>query len=390
MRNMMSGHFKKIKKRRILVISSGGLKGGLQCLYLATSGETWEIISHAFIPFPQKITALLDSISDAPGSGISPSDITWLDYRLSLLYTDCAKTVLAKLPTAQRRPHLAVLNKPCLWKGPTGEDLQQMQWDMPLGDAQHLSSTFGIPVLTDLVRHRCLAGGDAAQSAHYGNIRLASLIGGTVIFINIGLVARMTIIDSKQGEILVDSDTGPGTCCINQIMQHSAAGTDGEKFDRDGTLAAQGTVNGDCLQKLSEDPWFSKPTPKQASPEQFDNLADDPDLKKLTDADRLATITALTARTIYQFYRTEFKTGPDSPAIILSGGGTNNQTLTGYLSTYFDMIPVESIEKYGIPVDMRMPLALGLTVNAHIGGVAIPWETGSNPEIRPLGKWVLP
>ena len=110
----------------------------------------------------------------------------------------------------------------------------------------------------------------------------------------------------------------------------------------------------------------------------------------LPDTDRLATITALTARTIYNFYRSEFKSAEEEPTVVLSGGGSYNQTLTGFLAAYFDSIPVESVEKYGIPVDMRIPLSLALTVNAHIGGTMIAWESGSNPAVQPMGKWVLP
>ena len=390
MRKIMGSVFRKIKKRRILVISAGGLKGGLQCLYFTVSGEAWEIIAHAYIPYPQKIAALLDQISDTLFPAVSAADLAFLDYRLSTLYTESAKTTLVKLPTALRTPHLAVLNRPCLWKGPTGEDIQQLQWNLTLGDAQHLSCSLGIPVLTDLIRHRCIAGGQAALPTYFGNLKLAAPVGGIVHFINIGLVSRITIVDTRKPEILVDSDTGPGTSCINSVMQRLVTESNNEGFDRDGTLAAQGTVNGGCLQELSEDSWFLKPAPKQASPSQFDPLIQSPCFTVLSENDRIATITALTARTLYNFYRREFKDTGEHQTVILSGGGANNQTLVRFLSTYFDTIPVENIEKFGIPVDMRIPLALGLTVNAFIGGTAIPWETGSNPTVHPLGKWILP
>ncbi|MBN1761409.1 MAG: anhydro-N-acetylmuramic acid kinase [Chitinispirillaceae bacterium] len=362
----------------------------MQCLYVLATGDSWEIISHAFIPFPHKIAAQLDIIHDDSGNKVSSADLALLDYRMSLLYTESARTTLAKLPTALKKPHCAILNKVCLWKGPTGEDQQQTYWDLPIGDAQHLAGSLGIPVLTDLIRHRCIAGGKAALPDTIGNIRLAAAVGGTVLFINIGLVARMTVVDTRKSEILIDSDTGPGTCCINSVMQRITAGTDSEKIDRDGTLAAQGTVNGECLQRLSDFPWFSKPAPKQAAPELFEELAADERLATLSDADRLATITALTARSIYNFYRTESRFSTDDQTVLLSGGGSNNQTLTRYIATYFDSIPVKNVERYGIPADMRIPLALGLTVNTYIGGTPIPWETGSNPTVQPMGKWVLP
>ena len=386
----MFGFLKKIKKRRILVISAGGLQGGLQCCYISTINGSWEIIAHSFVPYPKKIASFLQNYAMNKPVQLTPSSMAWLDYKLSLLYTECARTTLAQLPTAQRKPHCAVVNKPCLWKGPTGEEQQQTSWDIPLGDVQHLSSTFKIPVLTDLIRHNCIAGGQGVLPTHFGNVRIASLCGGIVIFINIGLISRMTIVDTQKSEVLVDSDTGPGTCCINLLVQQFKSESEHEGFDRDGALAGQGTVSGDCLEYLSQSSWFNKPAPKEATPQQFEELIKDPTVTQLSYASQLTSITALTARTIYHFYRKEFKRHSEQQTVFLSGGGSNNQTLLTFLKTYFDSIPFESIEKLGIPVDMRISLALGLTVNGYVGGIPIPWESGVNPETKPLGRWVLP
>ncbi|MBN1308918.1 MAG: anhydro-N-acetylmuramic acid kinase [Chitinispirillaceae bacterium] len=390
MQKTMAGFFKKIKKRRILVISAGGLQGGLQCLYFAATSDAWEIIAQSFVPYPQKIALLLEQISAVSTLQVALNDLAWLDYRLSLLFSECAKTLLAQLPTTLRVPHCAVLNKPFLWKGPTGEGLQPANWNIPLGDAQHLASTLRIPVVSDLLRHHCLAGGEGILPANYGNLCIAASCGGIVIFINIGLIARMTIVDTGRNEIVTDSDTGPGTCCINAVMKKHSGDGENEGFDRDGSLAAQGTVDGDCLKTLSEDPWFLKPAPKQASTQLFHDLLRLPQFTALAARDMLATITALTARTIYDFYRREFRQLSSGQTVYLSGGGSNNQTLLQYLKTFFDTIPVKSVEELGIPIDMRIPLALGLTVNAYVGGTAVPWESGDTPKIPPLGKWIWP
>ncbi|MBN1578197.1 MAG: anhydro-N-acetylmuramic acid kinase [Chitinispirillaceae bacterium] len=390
MKKTMAGFFRKIRKRRILIISAGGLQGGLQCLYIAAANDAWEIIAHSSVPYPQKIARLLEQISTNSSLQIEFADLAWLDYKLSLLFSECARTTLTQLPTSLRVPHCAVLNKPFLWKGPTGEVQEPTNWDLPLGDAQHLASTLCIPVVTDLIRHHCIAGGQGIPPVNYGSLRIAASCGGIVVFLNIGLVSRMTIVDTGRDEILTDSDTGPGTCCINAVIKQCGSADENEGFDRDGSLAAQGSVDGDCLKKLSENPWFLKPAPKQASTRLFNDLVKLPQFTMLAEADRLATITALTARTIYDFYRREFQQLSSGQTVFLSGGGSHNQTLLQYLKTFFDTIPVKSVEELGIPVDMRIPLALGLTVNAYVGGTAIPWESGDNPKVQPLGKWVWP
>jgi anhydro-N-acetylmuramic acid kinase len=382
----MAGIFKKVKKRRILVISSGGLKGGLQCLYVSGTNDSWEIIAHAFVPYPQKIEQMLDQSGSGDPFRIQPQDLAWLDLKFSTLYTECARTLLSRVPAALRTPHCAVLNKPSLWRGQSAEGC----WDLPLGDAQHLSSSLGIPVIADFIRQNCLSGGLGSLPTGSGNRQIAAVCGGIVIFVNIGLVARMTIVDTGSATVLVDSDTGPGTCCINTIIKRHAPGDDTEGFDRDGALAARGTVDGDCLKLLADDPWFSEPAPKIATADLFARLLDTPQFASLPADNQLSTITALTARTIYDFYRREFKQLSSGQAVYLSGGGSNNLTLTAFLKTFFDTIPVKSVEEIGIPIDMRIPLALGLSVNALVGGLQVSWEPGTALKVPPLGRWVLP
>jgi 1,6-anhydro-N-acetylmuramate kinase len=76
--------------------------------------------------------------------------------------------------------------------------------------------------------------------------------------------------------------------------------------------------------------------------------------------------------------------------IYLSGGGAHNLTLVEFLSAYFQPIIIKNIEELGIPADMRIPLALGLTVNSYLAGTSVPWETGSNPRITEIGRWIFP
>lgn len=382
----MLGKIRKIKKKRILVISASGIQGGIQSTYLGVSGSAWEIISHTFMPYPQKVASLIENLSGSDKS-INLSEFGWLDYKLSGLFVECARTALAQAPAASRIPHYAILNKPGLWRGSTGENLQQSYWDIPAGDAQFVSSSLGVPVITDFVRHNILAGGPGVLPSNPGNQIIASRCTGIVVFVNIGLTSRVTVIDTTNSSIFIDSDCGPGSCLLNRAVKELNTG---ESFDRDGSFAANGNVDGDCLSRLADEQWFLKPAPKQAFSDQFDHMLEDPCLKGMSSPDRIATVTALTARTIYDFFRREIQLPTAPTAVYVSGGGSNNLTLMEYLSTYFDPVPVKNIQELGCPSEGRIPLALGLTVDSFLSGTAVPWETGNSPRIEPLGRWVVP
>ncbi len=377
---------KKVKKRRVLIISGGGVQSGIQCLYLKFNGN-WDILASSFSPYPQKVSDFIEFCAKQDGS-FKLSDLSWLDYKVSTLLTESAKTALKGLPTALRSPHYIILNKPVIWRGSIEESQQQSHWDFSLGDAQYVASMFNVPVLTDFVRHNILAGGNGTLPTNPGNQIIASRSTGISVFLNIGAICKMTIIDVTTSTVLVDSDCGPGSCLQNKFIKENLNTKDG--FDRDGCFAAEGKVEGDCLNKLASTEWFLKPAPKNALLNQFDDLLLFPSLKSLPDADQVATITALSARSAYDFFRREYKLKIAPNSIYVSGGAVNNLTLMEYLKTYFSPIPVLSIEALGIPSDMRIPLALGITSDAYISGVSIPWESGNSPKIDPLARWVLP
>ena len=377
---------KLLKKRRILVISAGGIQSGIQALYIGTKDEEWEIFSKSFFPYPQKVANLIEQLNETQDP-VKLCDLGWLDYKITMLFLESAKAALAQAPKAIANPHYAVLNKPTLWKGATGENLQQSSWNLTIGDELYVAESLKLPVITDFLRHNILAGGSGALPTFPGSLYAAKKTTGINIFVNIGLVSRITIIDKNSSELLLESDTGPGTVIIDKCAQN--ANCPGG-FDRDGKLTSQGAANAECLEILSEDPWLTKAAPKQASPEIFTHLLDHPCLKPLSSIDRLATITALTAKSIYDFYRREYKGSSVPQALWVSGGGANNLALIDFLSASFGSIPVKSVEELGIPVDMKIPLTLGLTADAFISGKKVPWESGNHPFMEPLGRWAIP
>jgi anhydro-N-acetylmuramic acid kinase len=377
--------YKKIKQRRLLVVSAGGESSGIQGLYFISHDGTWETIAHAFFPYGEKIGALIENGRRAP---IAASDLSWLEYKMTILVSECAKNVLAQVPRALRKPHLVILNQLSLYKGPTGEMEPFAQWNTAIGDPQYLALAIIAPVISDLSRHHLLAGGKGSAPTIAGDLVMAKRFGETVAFLNIGLVSRMTIVNLRHPQCcILDSDTGPGMCLINQTARET--GCPGG-IDRDGSQAAKGSVNAASLDLLANSPWFIKEGPKEAASDQFDHLLQKPDLGALAPADRLATVTALTARTVYDFFRRHFKEASVPDAIVVSGGGANNLALTNYLSAYFGHVPVTSCEKLAIPPEMRIPLAIGLSVDTFLMGNATVWEDGIMPRPGLLGRVSMP
>jgi anhydro-N-acetylmuramic acid kinase len=201
------------------------------------------------------------------------------------------------------------------------------------------------------------------------------------------MITHITVVNADASQILADTDIGPGTVLLNQIV---SAINSTEPFDRDGTIASQGKVDSQCLDELTKFDWFQTPCPKFAYPEQFSELLKNSTLNSLNSLDMIATITALTARIIYDFCKKESLSQEKELSIYISGGGAHNQTLIEFLKTYFDPIAVKTVEELGIPVDMYIPLAFGLTVDTFVTGGSVSWQTGNTPAISSIGRWVIP
>lgn len=372
--------YKKLKQRRLLVISAGGEQSGIQCLYFFQRDDSFEIISHTIVPYPPRIADLLEINRQGV---ITTDDLSFFEYKISLLFVECAKAALANVPRALRKPALIVLNQPTLFKGPTGENERFSQWNISPGEPQVLATSLGVPVISDLSRFNLLNGGTCNVPTWAGNFIMARRFSGTVVFINIGIVSRMTIIDRSLGRCILDSDTGPGMCLINRCARETNCPNG---FDRDGSEAAKGNIDGTSLDALATSPWFLQGAPKEAGGDLFGSLLQKPCLMGLAPLDKLATLTALTARTIYDFFRKEYKGATPPEAVIISGGGANNLSLVKFLSTYFGHCPIQSSESLGIPVEMRMPLAAGLSVDAFFMGKAALWETGKPDFTMKIGR----
>jgi anhydro-N-acetylmuramic acid kinase len=223
---------------------------------------------------------------------------------------------------------------------------QQCLWDVSVGDAQFVSSALRTPVLTNFIRHASYADRRADLPAAFGFCRIGRQMGEEVCaFLNLGLMAHITIVDCVGSRVLLDSDTGPGTFLMNRLARQQGAE---HGFDRDGSQAAAGTVDNNCLDTLASLPCFQTAEAARLEPGGFVEALEAPCLEALSPADRVSTITALTARAAFDFQKRVYRQGMQPTTVWVSGGGAHNQALMDYLGVQFDPTRVASVEQAGI------------------------------------------
>jgi anhydro-N-acetylmuramic acid kinase len=183
---------------------------------------------------------------------------------------------------------------------------------------------------------------------------------------NIGGIANMTAIPSKAlPNAVVAFDTGPGNMVIDWLAQELF----GKSYDRNGALAAAGTVIAPLLSSALRNPYFRIKPPRTAGREQFGRECAASFLAQCRRhshkrEDALATATALTAETIArsyaQFVRPRMKSQPVD--FIVSGGGARNHTLMAMLEARLAPLGCElaASDNFGLPVEAKEAAAFAL------------------------------
>jgi anhydro-N-acetylmuramic acid kinase len=379
---------RKKKRKCVVALSAGRAGSGIQCVYFESHPTKWELVSHAFVPYAFDFQKIVEQIQSENPARIALPELADLHRRAGLLYAEAASTALSQAPARMRRPDVGVLNRFLLWRTErAGRNLELSASHTPLGDIRDVAVAIGAPTVADFARSDIIRGGRGELPLGPGFVRIARGNARVACFLNVGQVVRAVVVNTESSSTTLDSDAGPGTCLLNRAS--SEAGLR-EGFDRDGTQAARGTVDSDCLEVLAADEIFKNPPPSTFTASAFYDLLSRPCLEKLTAADRIATLTALTARRAWAFLKRECRLHEKLERVWVCGGGAHNNTLIDHLRVYGAPVPVGTIEELGIHPDSCVPLALGLsTVGWLEGRHGVGRGRGSQPPIG-LGTIVLP
>lgn len=272
---------------------------------------------------------------------------------------------------------------------------------LQIGQPAWIAEATGVPVLSDVRSRDVAAGGQGAPLASILDHLLLAGDGERTAMLNLGGIANLTVVD--PGLDPVAFDTGPANALID-LMARRITG-EPRAVDRDGALAASGRPDPALLEALLSEPYYALPAPKTTGKELFHadyldrHLRAHPDV---SDLDAIATLTALTARTVADACRRH-----DVRRVIASGGGTRNPTLLRDLRAELgDGVPVGTTdEALGLPEAAKeaclmaligwltwhgLPATLPSVTGATRGTLAGRLTPGARPLVLPPPRAALP
>ncbi|MFH8791448.1 anhydro-N-acetylmuramic acid kinase [Streptomyces sp. NPDC017941] len=256
----------------------------------------------------------------------------------------------------------------------------QVHGTLQIGQPAWIAEATGLPVVADFRPRDVAAGGQGAPLVSLFDQLWLRGRPGTPVALNLGGIANITAPDGTA------FDTGPANALIDVAVRELTpqGRTQGLAYDRDGAIAARGTVHGGLLARLLAEPYYALPAPKTTGKELFHaaylrealagyapSTTDGP----TSPQDVVATLTRLTAVTVADAVRSVRAT-----EVVASGGGIRNPTLLAMVRQELGPdVPVRGSDELGLASAAKEAYAFAvlgfLTVHGLPG--TVPASTGA-------------
>jgi anhydro-N-acetylmuramic acid kinase len=270
-----------------------------------------------------------------------------------------------------------------LWHDP-----QLATWQ--LGESAVIAERTGIDVVSDFRVADVAAGGQGAPLVPIADALLWSGEKHWRALQNIGGIGNVTVVPPGGTlEGVRAFDTGPGVVGIDAVVRTLESSM---RYDVDGKLASAGQPVDQVVDALLDGEYFKQPPPKSTGREVFNEAFVGNLISRCrtlrpsaTNADIVATVTALTARSIADAYR-RFLPEPIEE-VLLSGGGAKNPALTQMIEQSLDGVVVRQFDDLYFDGEAKEAVAFALLAKLHLEGTPgnIVAVTGARGR-RVLGK----
>lgn len=257
---------------------------------------------------------------------------------------------------------------------------------LQVGQPAWVAERTGTTVVSALRARDVAAGGQGAPLVSAFDVLWLHGRPGVTVALNLGGIANVTVV--APGRDPVAFDTGPANAFLDAAVVRLTGGA--ETFDRDGALAAAGTVDEVLLARLLAEPYYARPAPKTTGKELFhagyldeifattattatdhgaggaaaDGASVPSAAQPSPGADLVATLTELTARTVADAILAHGAT-----SVVASGGGTRNPVLMARLAAHLPGVEVLTSDDLGIPSQAKEALAFAVLGVLTVHGV---------------------
>jgi anhydro-N-acetylmuramic acid kinase len=253
-------------------------------------------------------------------NGATASTLARLHVQLAEWASEAVQTVLQRSSVPASEISLIAFPGQTIWHEPP-----VVSWQ--LGEPAVLAERFGVRVVSGFRARDVAAGGQGAPLVPMADVLLFAATDAPRILLNLGGMANLTYVERRaQDEGVLAFDTGPGVALIDataRLVDPSCS------YDRDGRIAARGSIDHEVLAELLKDEFFAAPPPKSTGRERFGDGYASELYRRLPGPDAVATAVELTARTVSDAIG---RWTPQGVEVVASGGGCHHSGLMAALT----------------------------------------------------------
>ena len=280
-------------------------------------------------------------------------DICQMNFAIGKCFADACQVLISEFG----KPDFISSHGQTIYHYPFDEKIDgiSLKSTLQIGESSVIAQETGCPVISNFREADIAAGGQGAPLVCFADERWFR--GKNVSVQNIGGISNVTVVAKD-----IDTfgfDTGLGNIMIDYCMNKFF----GEPYDKDGKIAASGNICESWLDCLMQDEYYFKNPPKTTGREYFTPkyIENALGFAPNSTADIIATVTALTAKTIATAYERFIYPLVDIDEVIVGGGGAYNPTLMSYLRSYLPKhIMLKTHEDYGISNNFKEVMAFAL------------------------------
>ncbi len=336
---------------KVIGLMSGTSGDGVDAVLVEIhgNGQALQVKPLAFAPLPYS-PALQRRILAASTTG-TVSEICHLNALLGEVFARAALRVIKKAGLRPSDVHLIGshgqtvhhLPKPIREPG-----LGDIRSTLQIAEPAVIAERIGITTVADFRPRDLAAGGQGAPLTPYAHHLLLRELKRSRLIVNLGGISNVTYLPAGGDLDSVRAfDTGPGNMVLDALAHRLTRGQ--QSMDRDGKMAAKGTVDAQLLALLLSHRFLQQRPPKSTGREEFGEafLARLLAMKRrqhLSANDLMATCSLFTAMAVGMARR--WLKGPVNE-VIVGGGGVRNRTLMADLAEVFAPIPVRTFEGLG-------------------------------------------
>lgn len=234
---------------------------------------------------------------------------------------------------------------------------------LQLGQPAWIAERTGVPVVADIRARDLTVAGQGAPLASLIDYLLLKGRPGVAGALNLGGISNISVVTADGVSAW---DIGPSNALADAVVV--ARGLNPLGYDEDAVIAASGTVDHVLLDELLAEPYYRLAPPKSTGKELFNldhvGRALEASAHRPTDADLLATLIELSARTVADAVRAAHVS-----YLAVSGGGCRNPLLMRRLRELLAGVEVVLTDAFGLPADSKEAVLMALIGWCTLHGV---------------------